>query len=64
MIRIVFDNGEIADCEHVEKMYIEEETFNTLEFLVVDKIGEENVRSSNSGIKESDKNIGSKTSVD
>ncbi len=24
MIRIVFDNGEIADCEHIEKMYIEE----------------------------------------
>lgn len=24
MIRIIFDNGEIADCEHIEKMYIEE----------------------------------------
>ena len=24
MIRIIFDNGEIADCEHIEKMYVDE----------------------------------------
>lgn len=24
MIRIIFDNGEIADCEHIEKMYVEQ----------------------------------------
>ena len=24
MIRIIFDNGEIADCEHIEKVYVEE----------------------------------------
>ena len=24
MIRIIFDNGDIADCEHIEKVYVEE----------------------------------------
>lgn len=24
MIRVVFDNGEIIDCEHISKIYIEE----------------------------------------
>ena len=24
MVRIIFDNGELIDCEHISKMYIEE----------------------------------------
>ena len=24
MVRIVFDNGELIDCEHISKMYIED----------------------------------------
>ena len=24
MIRVIFDNGEIADCEHIERIYVEE----------------------------------------
>lgn len=24
MVRIVFDNGELIDCEHISKIYIEE----------------------------------------
>ena len=27
MVRIVFDNGELIDCEHVNKIYIEESDF-------------------------------------
>ena len=24
MIRIIFDNGDIVECEHIEKIYMEE----------------------------------------
>ena len=41
MIRIIFENGKILTCDHVEKIYIEEETFNSVEFHVVGSIKEE-----------------------
>lgn len=30
MIRIIFDNGEIIDCEHISKIYIEEADMENL----------------------------------
>lgn len=30
MIRIIFDNGEIIDCEHISKIYIEEGDMDNL----------------------------------
>lgn len=51
MIRIIFENGEIMTCDHVERVYIEERTFNTIEFHIVDRIKEEkDVRKDNRGI--------------
>lgn len=48
MIRIIFDNGEIADCEHIEKIYVEEYEMDKV--TIVGKIEEESgVRESNSG---------------
>lgn len=64
MIRIIFGNGEIMTCENVEKIYIEEETFNAVEFHVVGSIKEKkDVRNSDSRITESNKNIRSETPI-
>lgn len=44
MIRIIFDNGEIADCEHIEKMYVEEYEMDKV--TVVGRLEDENARPS------------------
>ena len=30
MMRIIFDNGELIDCEHINKIYIEESEIDKL----------------------------------
>ena len=48
MIRIIFDNGEVADCEHIEKMYIEEYEMDKVTMVGNIKSLEENdVRNNN-----------------
>lgn len=48
MIRVIFDNGEIADCEHIERIYVEE--YEMEKVIMVGHLEEEtDVRESNSG---------------
>ena len=62
MIRIIFDNGEIADCEHIEKVYVEQYEMDKI--TVVGRMEDETyVRESNSGVEESNKDIESEASL-
>lgn len=36
MIRIIFDNGELMECEHINKIYIDKE--DTDKVVVVNKL--------------------------
>ena len=64
MIRIIFDNGEIADCEHIEKMYIEEYEMDKVTMVGNIKSLEENdVRNNNRGTEKSNTDIESQTSI-
>ncbi len=51
MIRIIFDNGELIECEHIEKIYMEETEMDKV--TIVGNINlareEPDVRESNSG---------------
>lgn len=56
MIRIIFDNGEIADCEHIEKVYVEQYEMDKI--TIVGKMEDETyVRESDRGVEESNKSI-------
>lgn len=62
MIRIIFDNGEIADCEHIEKVYVEQYEMDKI--TIVGKMEDETyVRESDRGVEESNTNIESEASL-
>ena len=48
MIRIIFDNGEVADCEHISKMYVEQYEMDKV--TIVGRLeDEDDVQTSDSG---------------
>ena len=54
MIRIIFENGAIEDCEHIAKMYVEQYEMDKV--TVVGRLEDETyVRTSDSGAGESSK---------
>ena len=61
MIRIIFDNGEIADCEHIQKMYIEQYEMDKI--IIVGKMEDENARDSDSRTEESNTDTRSETPI-
>ena len=63
MIRIIFDSGEIIDCEHISKVYVEQYEMDKI--TVVGRLEDETyVRTSNSGDGESATDNSQKTSID
>ena len=53
MIRIIFDNGEVADCEHINKVYVEQ--FEMDKVTIVGRMEDErDVREDDRRIEESD----------
>ena len=51
MIRIIFDNGELVDCDHIAKVYVEQ--FEMDKVTIVGRMEDElNVREDNSGISD------------
>ena len=62
MIRIIFDNGEIADCENIDKIYVEQYEMDKV--TIVGKMEDEDVRESNRRTKKSNKDIKSEASID
>lgn len=50
MIRIIFDNGELIDCEHIAKVYVEQYEMDKI--TIVGKMEDEidDLRTDNTGI--------------
>ena len=42
MIRIIFDNGELVDCDHIAKVYVEQ--FEMDKITIVGRMEDENAR--------------------
>ena len=62
MIRIIFDNGEVADCEHISKMYVEQYEMDKV--TVVGRLEDEgDVQTSDSGNGKSNTDNRSENSV-
>ena len=61
MIRIIFDDGELIDCDHISKVYVEQYEMDKV--IIVGKMEDENARDSDNRTEESNTDTQSETPV-
>lgn len=61
MIRIIFDNGELVDCDHIAKVYVEQ--FEMDKITIVGRMEDENARDGDNRTEESNTDTRSETPI-
>ena len=61
MIRIIFDNGELIDCEHIAKVYVEQ--FEMDKITIVGRMEDEYARDGDRRAEESNTDTQYETTV-